>query len=479
MKVIDAVKVDESEIKGKECRHISYAIDRDKKHDALFVKEYIHLKNGKIINNFKMIEDLERPFWVTKKGRRDYVTKQQWERIENCDMYTCREMDLVRRADLALGGNGYIPHRRMLFQSPYLYGCEVKPQSIVKNGYIEKYPDSISPLARVAACDTETDVLNGTEDIIIMSLSFKDRAVVAIDRNFFEGTPDTIILERLDVMLHRLLKKYIEERNLKVEFVLVDNCAEAVIEVINRAHSWEPDFIEFWNITFDIEKMITALKKNGYNPEDVFSDPRVPEKYRFFRYRRGELNKTTHDGTTSSINPEAAWHLIECPATFFMQDGMTLYYRLRLSAGRDEAGYSLNATLDRELDITKLEIDETKNLVGLAYHREMQRNYKYEYVIYCLFDSISLELLDEKTGDIAIKFPAQCRNSDYSDFRSGPKKIADNMHFHVLKEGYVFAVSDGDMRDENDKHILVSKDWICTLPSFMTNNIGIDFLEYE
>lgn len=53
------------------------------------------------------------------------------------------------------------------------------------------------------------------------------------------------------------------------------------------------------------------------------------------------------------------------------------------------------------------------------------------------------------------------------------------MHFHVLKEGYVFAVSDGDMRDENDKHILVSKDWICTLPSFMTNNIGIDFLEYE
>lgn len=42
-------------------------------------------------------------------------------------MYTCRKMDLLRRADLALGGNGYIPHRRMLFQSPYLYGCEVKP----------------------------------------------------------------------------------------------------------------------------------------------------------------------------------------------------------------------------------------------------------------------------------------------------------------------------------------------------------------
>ena len=86
-------------------------------------------------------------------------------------------------------------------------------------------------------------------------------------------------------------------------------------------------------------------------------------------------------------------------------------------------------------------------------------------------------MLDEETGDISVKVPAMCKYSDFTDFKSGPTRIADEMHYHCLEQGYVFGVTDGDIRDENDGFILKSVDWIITLPAYMGNNLGIDFIE--
>ena len=476
MNVTSSVVVDESDVSGRECMHITYCESHDKKDDALFVKEYIHMNDGEVIPNFKMIENFERSFWVTKPARRNHKDKLQWEELENCTEYRCREIDLLRRADLALGNSGYVNSKRQLFKSPYLWGCGVKPQSLLKYGYATKYPDTKSKLARVGVIDTETDVLNGTGNIIMGAFTFKTKAILAIDRHFFGNTPDEIIEQRFLVKLEEILGDVIRERNIDVELKLVNNDGEVSKAMLDRAHEWQPDFVTFWNMDFDIPKMMDSLTRNGFDLADCFSDPKVPEKYRFFKYTPGSSVKKIHDGTTMSINPEQRWHIAQCPASFFLMDAMTSYWRLRIAAGMEE-GYSLEAVLQRNLNIGKVEIEEVAHLDGIDRHKEMQTNYKYEYAVYCLFDSISTEMLDEETGDISVKVPAMCKYSDFTDFKSGPTRIADEMHYHCLEQGYVFGVTDGDIRDENDDFILKSVDWIITLPAYMGNNLGIDFIE--
>lgn len=466
------MKFKPDEILGKQCRHVTYAVSKDKKDDAVFIKEWIYLKDGRAVPSLRMIENMERDFWVVKKARRTFKDKIQYISTEDCNKESCREIDLLRRADLALGGSGFVRTRNELFKSPYLFGCGVKPQSLIKNAYNNKWPDFRTRKALAMMGDTETDVLKGTEEIIIGCMTFKEHARMTIVRDFFDGTPDEIILQRIKLKLTQHLDQVLKDRGIALEILLVDNAGEVAKSMLDFAHRHKPDFVSFWNINFDIKKMIQALEKYGFNIDDVFSDPSVPEKYRFFKYKEGPSTKTLHDGTTKNLNPEQRWHVAECPATFFFIDGMTLYYRLRMAAGLEE-GYSLDAVLDRNLNLTKLKLEELKHLTGIDWHKEMQKNYKYDYCAYALFDPISTEILDEETNDIAIKLPAQCSNSDFTDFKSDPKKTADDMHYHALKHGYVMGVVDGDIRDHNDEYVVNVFDWIVTLDAFMSYDIAI------
>lgn len=478
MEVTSSVIVSDADVLGKECMHIAYSKSNDGNDDALFVKEYIHMKNGDILPNFKMIENYERSFWITKKARRNHKDKLQWELRDNCDEFRCREIDLLRKADLALGNNGYVRTKQQLFKSPYLWGCGVKTQSIIKYSYAKKYPDTKSKLAKVAVLDTETDVLHGTGDIIMGTLTFKDKAILTVVRSFFGNVPDEVIHQRFNAKLREILGEVIDERKINVELKLVDDCGCAAKTLLDRAHEWQPDFVTFWNMDFDVPKLVSALTKHGYDVAECFSDPRVPVKYRFFKYVPGKDVKVTHDGSVSSINPEQRWHVANSPASFFLVDAMTTYWRLRMGGGRED-GYSAEAVLNRNLNLGKVKIDAAKHLVGIDWHKEMQSNFKYEYAVYCLFDGISIEMLDESTGDLAVKFPAMCKYSDFTDFKSGPRRIADEVHYHCLEKGKVVGVTAGSILDDNDAYILKSTDWIVTLPAYMGNNLGIDFVVYD
>lgn len=475
MRTMQLKPMPESKVIGRECRHLTYKVSDTKQHDAVFVKEWLYTEDGGCHPNIRMVEDMERKFWVTKPGRRDYTEKLQWEKLDNCTEYSCREMDLPRRLDKALGDYGAVKNPKFLLKSPYVYGCNIPVTALIKRGYSEKYPDFISQAAKVAACDTETDVLHGTGEINMCSLTFKERVLFVANRHFYNGDSDSVICKTILEMADKLIGDVIKERNINIDIVLVDTSAEIVIKILECCHLWAPDFVEFWNMSFDIEKMIYCLEKHGHDPKYYFSDPDIPDDYKFFKFRLGPSIKTTHEGRVTSINPEQRWHVVECPASFFMVDGMTSYYRLRIGAGNEDS-YALDYILNKNLKIKKLKIEEIDHLTGIDWHKEMQRHYKYEYSVYNIFDCIAVEMLDEKTSDISVKFSAQSTNSDYTDFRSGPTKIADDMHFHCLTNGYVVGVTDGDAKVPDDDHYMVSRDWIITLDASLSIGMGVDFL---
>lgn len=458
-------------IKGKECRFATFC-DNGTDHDLHVVKEYVHHADGRRTPNIALHWNYQRDFYVTRKGFQDHEDKKENEAIEKVQRYETTQSKLVNKLSQVLHGRPAGPRTRLreLAQSPFIYGCDISSTALLKKAYRKQYPTCIHPTATVAVLDIETDVISGTGDIILVTLSFKDRIVTAINTRFLKRVRDPI------TNVNRLLQKHLSEelkaRNANVEIVLFDTPGECCEHVLKRAHEWMPDFITVWNINFDVPRIVKALDKDGYNLADVFSDPRVPVKYRHFKYREGAAQKVTQDGTTLSKHPADRWHSVECPASFYFMDSMCLYKKLRLAKGND-ASYGLDFMLKKHDIRGKLHLSEVEHLKGLRWHQKMQQDFPFFYVVYNIYDCMSVEFLDEKTTDLSIAFDANCGNSDYVNFPSNPRRIMDDLHYFFLDRGQVVGSTGQDMTHENDEFVIGVDQWICTLPSDNMDDNGL------
>lgn len=466
-------KYSPEDIAGIEPKHTTYVKDKyGRNHDMLITKEVIHLKDGRKVNNLRFVEDYKRNYWVTQKGRQTHKDKKDYEFVRNCQKYSCTELELAGQVARTLQDHsgGYNPIRK-LSRSPYLYGVDISTPTLRKADYRKKWPGLFS-FNRVAAGDIETNVHSKHGEIICMSVTFKDRAVLIYLKSWLGDTPNPI--EQTHAMAKEYIGEYMEARGIQLEVCIVDTSAEIVMTAMSRLHEWQPEFLTFWNMDFDATHMLRTLEEAAIDPAEVFSDPSVPEQYKHCHYRRGPAQKTTASGKTMSINIEDRWNWMTHPASFQMVDSLPIYRILRLTNGKDSS-YALDYILGKELNLSKLKFDKVSHLSGLRWHEVMQEKYKIEYGIYNVFDSISLELLDEKTNDLASDISLFSKNSDYKNFNSNPRRLCDDMHFWYLnrEDPCVIGSSSDDPVSELDKHVISHADWIVTLPSYMAAPTGM------
>jgi len=326
------------------------------------------------------------------------------------------------------------------------------------------------------------------------------------------------------------LKALMHGRNLKIEVEVVDTPADIIIQCFKRLHSWKPDFFAFWNIEFDMSRILKTLDQYGIDPKEVFSDSSVPNNYKYFHFKKDQAMMTTASGVSKSRGPQDQWHWITAPATFQCIDSMSTYRVTRLAKGKEPSyalGYILNKELsvneEKELkkegdlldfmkkcykklnetagsyphwfindqpvhcldeakigdvvclkvDFGKLDFEAVANLNGIEWHQAMQTKYKIKYGLYNIIDSMRLEQLDEKINDLARSITLFSKSSDYKNFSSNPKRLIDDMHFWYLKRGQVIGSSSDQMVHELDQYVVSHRDWIVTLPSYMAGQHGI------
>lgn len=448
---------------GLEVKHVTYVKAQDgSNHDMLVAKCNVHMKDGRRIPILRYHEDYKRPFWVTQKGRQTHRDKRDYEFAKNCRKYSTTQVEMPRAIARVLGdfSAGPNPPLRRLARSPYLYGSDVSSVCLLRNDYKTRWPDLRSANI-VAGGDIETNVHSKDGEIICMSVTCKERAKLFYLRSWVADIPD--LVENTHKMAERYIGQTMRERNITLEVEVYDTPAQIVVASAETLHAWKPDFYTFWNMDFDVSKMIVALEKEGVDPAQVFSDPSVPDQYKYFDYRRGPAQKVTASGKTMSINIEDRWNWVAHPASFQFIDSLPVYRILRIAAGKDSS-YKLDYILDKEFDgkLSKLRIKETEHLSGLRWHEVMQEHYKLEYAIYNVFDSITLELLDEKTKDLELSISSFSKNSDYKNFNSNPKRLCDDMHFWYLRreEPCVIGSSSDDPVDELDADVISHDDWM-------------------
>ncbi len=471
----DFLKLNKDET-GIECRFATYVKSpQPGMPDLHLVKEQVHKVDGSIVPTLKPVYDYERPYWIVKKGYRNFKQPKEWIEKDHVNEFYSTQSELLYKAAASLGKPYFRKSiKDLAAESPYLFGIDIKSTAVIKQDYMVQYPELKTEYS-VGVFDTEVDVINGTDEITMATFSFGEICFTAVQRSVFKGiaNPEQEVKDQTN----KYLETYITKRGIKPTLLLVDSEIDVLIETFKIIHAAKPDFLSIWNIKFDITKILEACERANYPIEHLMCDPSVPNEYRSFNFIIGPNQKKTANGTMSPIKPAAQWHTVKCPASFYVIDAMCAYRHTR-AGEQEKKSYSLDAILGEELNLGKLKFDAANHLSGLAWHKFMQEFYPVEYVVYNRFDCIGMELLEDKVKDLRVVLPQFSGSSDFEDFKSQPRRKVDVLHWFVQEHNRVMGcTSSALINEELDPMILSRDDWIITLAPALTTREGLKIIE--
>lgn len=460
-----------------EAKHVVYVTSsEDPDGDACIIKEVLHHPDGTHSRNLRVIRNYQRDWYRTREGFQKHTDKKGSEKLTRLQKHTTNDRCMPKKLARILRKNPNNLNMRRLSRDKYLYGSDIKSPALLKQKYQEHFPSELtaSP-STVAVFDIETDVrsapLPENQEIIYIGLTMKNKAFLCYTDTYLKKYPNA------DVLLQEAFDKYLgdvkKDRGITLETLRVADPGEAVYESIKRAHEWMPDFLAAFNIDFDISVMIKMAEKYGYDISTIFTDPSIPHDLRSVEYVRGPAKRITSSGKTMSFNPWERWHTLYAAASFYPICAMSTYAFIRKAAG-NELSYKLDDILNKVLGKRKLKFPFADHISDVGeWHFFMQKHYPIEYGIYCLFDCIGVEELDEETSDLNTTLPELTGFSAFSDFNSTPKQLADDMHFFHLSRGAVIGSTSDQMETELDKYVVSREGWIITLPTQLVADNGL------
>lgn len=457
-----------------ECRFAMHCPSSNSMDDLHYIKEVYHYADGRTVPHIRMVENYKRPFYLTKKGRRNYNELKEWLPVADLDRYDCTQNRLTESVAKALGQPWFRGTLKDLCKSPYVFGADINSTSIIKHDVAAKYPDVKTPYS-VAVFDTETDMLHGTQEIIIASVTCKNHVITCVKRSFAEGISD--LQGQVEKAIKRYLGDLFEARKIEFTFKVVDAEIDIVSECMKYAHNLQPDFMAVWNIEFDMDKIVEACAKAKVDVADLLCDPNVPKQYRYFNYKKGPSKKVMASGRTLNFKPSQRWHAIKAASSFVWIDAMQAYRQVRTGAP-EEPSYGLDAILKKHDVMGKLKFKEAEKLEGTAqWHVFMQKNYPIEYIVYNIYDCIGMELLDEKTKDLQLSLPMFAEYTDFANFNSLPRKAMNELHWTCQELNMVPGSTASEMTADYDDETTDVKGWIVMLPSHLVADNGLKIIE--
>lgn len=457
-------EIHKADIAAVECRFVQYVAPPDySKPDRHYIKEIVHLKNGKTVPRLIYIENYKRPFYITKPGYRTYKQHKEWEDLHKVDKFTCRQCDLTNSIANALGKRGFRGSYKMVVRDPYVYGSDIPSTALIKRKYRKRFPDVVTPYS-VAVLDTEADMIHGHKETIMCSVTMKDKAVIVIQKASLKGFSNPVdrIYKAIDKYLingDEKISSALKNRNINFKVLIAENEFDIFKIIFQYIHEWKPDFLAIWNMHYDINKIIECCKKYNVDPKYLFSDPDVPDEYKYFKFQEGQSQKVSDSGKATSLDFHRQWHSVITPASYWVIDPMCLYKQIRIGA-QEEESYSLDFLLNKVLKLSKLKFKEADAYEKAEWHIFMQSYHMIEYAVYNLWDCISVELFDEKTLDMQLSIAAQAVDSGFDVFNKMPRRIVEYLDDFIKPAQKVMGTSSDQMVDEINNKILGVDGWI-------------------
>lgn len=479
----------DKKITGRECKHIAYqkAVDGSI-NDLMLVKEVVHYEDNTTKEVLRQVPNYRRPFYITKKHLQNHVEKRECEPFENLDKYMATDANLSSAIQISLGRRFPDPKKslRQVCDSPFVYYADFTAPMHLKSRYIKRYPDVAKSLNRLAILDIETNEYQKTKEPMMCSVVVDNVVYLSLTKDYY----DEMVLKQpnykdlIKDLLSRIpffnkdtgkydIRNLYDEFNLDVRFFIAPTFSQAFTASMQEVHKTLPDFLVIWNMDFDISKILQQMKKDNVPAEDAFCHPDVPLRYRKVRYVPDDGSRVTNNGTNKIKAPQDQWHVLECMASFYVIDAMSLYKKIRVANG-NLPNYKLASILKAELGVGKLEIPEVPYSEKLEWHITMQADHKAEYIAYNIMDDLLIKLLDDKTYDISSAVSILSEWSPFSIFASLPKRLCASLTVYLEELGFAIGTSGSKIKNDNDEEVISLKDWIVTLPAHATLENGIN-----
>ena len=121
----DFLKLNQGEV-GIECRFATYVKPPEAGlPDLHLVKEQVHKADGTVVPVVKPVYNYERPYWIVKKGYRNFNQPKEWIEKERVNEFYSTQTDLLYKAASSLGKPYFKKSiKDLAAESPYLFGID-------------------------------------------------------------------------------------------------------------------------------------------------------------------------------------------------------------------------------------------------------------------------------------------------------------------------------------------------------------------
>ncbi len=215
---------------------------------------------------------------------------------------------------------------------------------------------------------------------------------------------------------------------------------EMITDLFKLIHQLSPDFLQFWNISFDIPYIIHRLQHFGINPADIICHPDFPNRECRFKYDNFhfQIKNKTH---------------------FFRVSDYTIYVDQMVNYAAIRKGQSelrnnkLTYIAKREVGDEKLNYSEEGTIKTFSYRNWLK------YFLYNIKDVLLQHGIEEATNDLETFYIYSYENiTQYENVFKQTVKLRNFQYRDWLQQGLVpgvnvnaFKNGDGEIQEEDEE----------------------------
>lgn len=411
----------------------------------------------------RTIEPADVDIYITKPEYRNHSYNKPQERIECVDKHRVKYSKIRDTIIKAMGEetvnwanqvkrSGDYKLLNEVYKWPYCYGCDFQPEHYYMRNWYEKY-EYIQPKLSKAFIDIEVDQIDG--NVNLENISSSAIAPVNCVTLIFEETMDvwTLILRpykpsRTGYTDTEYKYRYeLYERQMKAHNELMNNvqpflesCAkefnpvygnlkyhlrefsqeiDLITNIFVLINYYKPNFMEIWNMRFDIQYLYYRIQMLGYNPASIMCHPDFENPKCYFKVDR------------SAFQLEKQYDYFYCSSYTQYICQMRLYASIRKSQHKLKS-VSLNVIGDIELKDHKVEYANEGNITMFAYSNWMK------FIKYNIKDTMLQLGIENKTNDVMTYYTRSHVNlTPYNKIFKETHLLRNVRELYFEKEGWV------------------------------------------
>lgn len=428
---------------------------RTKLDDKSYVKDFIGILYRDNVTGAKKYHIIEEPkytFYKVKNPEDEVDYNRFFIEKEKVIPCTCKYADILKAIAEVTDrieeyeenrANNQFAENKKLHTDPRIFMSDIQIENYYKFLFNLSYKNDVFKLTKgFIDIETDTSYCNGQfpepGEVPINAIAYCDDAH-GIVYQFILNDQNNPLIERYMAYTRqsgfqdelknfvinavggykKAVKFGVDKMTYRLEFF--DNEIDLIQAAFNVINQTVPDFIEAWNMAFDLNYIIHRIENLGYDPLNIICDPRI--ELRFLKFYIDERNKNNYEerGDYVNVSSYTVW-----------LDQMIEFASRRKGRGRYPS-FKLDAIGEIVAGVKKLDYSHITSDLGKLPYIDFKT-----FSFYNVMDVIVQKCIESSTNDLEYVF-TKClvNNTNYAKCHRQSVYLANRFCKEFFEYGYI------------------------------------------